>query len=74
MSTTHRQKRIPLLNLLNNCISAKSASQILSIKDECTSHFPNFLMTGLCSSSANSLFCMISFLTTPHTVVLSKTF
>ena len=32
----------------------------------------NFPVIGLCSSSANSLLCMISFLTAPLTVFLSK--
>ena len=66
-----QQKQIPLLNLLSNCISAKSAPQILSIKDDCTFLFSNFLITALCSSSASSLFCMISYLTAPPTADLS---
>ena len=33
---THNKERIPLLNLLINCISARSAPQLLSIKDEYT--------------------------------------
>ena len=33
ISITRNKKRISLLNLLINCISAQSASQILSIKD-----------------------------------------
>ena len=36
MSITHNKKQIPLLNLLINCILAKSAPQILSIKGDCT--------------------------------------
>ena len=52
-------KRIPLLYLLNNCISAKSALQILSIKSECTFCFSNFLIIGLCNSLANSLLGVI---------------
>ena len=36
MSITHNKKGINLLNLPNKCISAKSATEILSIKDECT--------------------------------------
>ena len=51
-----------LLNLLVNCISARSVPQILSIKDECAFSFLNFLITGLCNSSANSLFEIFSFL------------
>ena len=30
----HNKRGIPLLKFLNNCISAKSEPQILSIKDE----------------------------------------
>ena len=36
MSITHIKNLNPLLNLLINCISAKSEPQILSIKGECT--------------------------------------
>ena len=60
---TLNKKRNPLLNLLINCISARSAPQILSIKDECNFLFLNFLIIGLCSSSANSLFDIFSCLT-----------
>ena len=56
MSITHNKKRIPLLNLLINYISARAAPQILSIKGECTFLFLNFLMIGLRNSSVNSLF------------------
>ena len=62
MSITHNKKRIPLLNLLINCIFARSAPQMLPIKGECTFHFLNFLIIGLCNSSANSLFEIFSFL------------
>ena len=62
---THNRKQIHLLNLLNNCISARSTPQILSIKDKCTFHFSYILIIGLCNSSANSLSCMISFLAAP---------
>ena len=41
LSITHNQNRIPLLNLLINCISAKSASQILSLKDDHPFRFSN---------------------------------
>ena len=51
-----KKKRIPLYNLLINCISARSAPQVLSIKVEFTFLFLNFLITGLCISSVNSLF------------------
>ena len=32
ISITHNKKQIPLLNLLIDCVSVRSASQILSIK------------------------------------------
>ena len=38
------------------CISAKSATQILSVTDEYTLRFPNILIAGLCNSSAIGLF------------------
>ena len=54
-SITHNKKQIPLLILLNNCISARSAPQILSIKVEYTFRFLNFqIIISLCNSSANS--------------------
>ena len=61
-SMTHNQDLNPLLNLLINCTSAKPVSQILSIKGECTFHLWKFLIIGLCSSSANSLLEIFSFL------------
>ena len=36
MSITHNKKTIPLLNLLINYISARSALQILFLKGDCT--------------------------------------
>ena len=53
MSKTHNKERIPLLYLLISCISARPESQVLSIKNECTFRFSNFLLTDLCNSSAN---------------------
>ena len=50
------------LNLLINCISARSATQILSIKGECNYRFLHFLIIGLSKSSDNSLFEIYSFL------------
>ena len=35
ISITHNKNLIPLLYLLNNCISAKSAPQILSLNAAC---------------------------------------
>ena len=40
-------------------MSAKSAPQVISIKDEYTFRFSGFLMTGLCKSLGNSSFQMI---------------
>ena len=51
----HNKHLNPLLNLLINCISAKSMPQILSIKSECTFLLLNLLIIGLGNSSANSL-------------------
>ena len=53
MSITHNKNLNPLLNLLINCISARSAPQISSIKGDCTFHLLNFLIISLCNSSAN---------------------
>ena len=47
ISITHHKDLNPLLNLLNNCISAKSAPQILSLNEEYTFLFLNFLIIGL---------------------------
>ena len=55
MSIKHNKKRIPLLNLPVNSISARSAPQILPIKGDCTFSFLNFQIIVLCNSSANSL-------------------
>ena len=54
----------PLLQLLINWISAKSKPQILSIKGDFTFLLLNFLIIGLCNSSANSLLEIFSFLNT----------
>ena len=45
ISITHNKIQNPLLNLLINCISAKSALQILSLNAEYTFFF-NFLIMG----------------------------
>ena len=57
---THNTKQIPLLNLLINFIFAKSAQQILSLKDKYTFRLSKFLIFGLCNSSANCQFGIIS--------------
>ena len=71
MSIARNKNLNPLLNLLIKCISARSASQMLSIKDGCT-FFLIFLIIGFCYSSANSLLEIISFFTDPPEVFLSK--
>ena len=43
----HNKKQNPLLNLLINCTSTRSAPQILLIKDEYTFRFSDFLINGL---------------------------
>ena len=72
MSITYNKNLIPLFNLLINCISARPAPQIFSIKDKCTSRFSNFQIIGLCNSSANCWFGMIQIFTTPPEDFLSK--
>ena len=47
ISITHNKNLNPLLNLLNNCISAKSTPQILSLNDEYIFLFEKFLIIGL---------------------------
>ena len=72
MSKTHSKKQIPLLKLLINCISVRSAPKVLSIKGQCTFLFKNFPIIGLFSSSANSLFEIFSFLMPLPEAFLSK--
>ena len=71
MSVTHKNLN-PLLNLLINYISARSAPQILSIKGDCTFLFLNFLIIGLCNSSANCWSDIFSFLIPLPEVFLLK--
>ena len=47
ISITHNKNLNPLLNVLINYISAKSAPQILSLNAEYTFLFLNFLIMGL---------------------------
>ena len=54
-----------LLNLLINCISARSATKILSLNDEYTFRFSNYVVIGLCNSPAYSWFDMFLFLAEP---------
>ena len=65
MSITYNKNLNPLLNLLINCISARSVPQILSIKGACVFLFLNVLIIGLCHSSASSSSDIISFFTAP---------
>jgi len=52
-SITVRRYLTPRLNFENDCISTRSAAQILSIPFTYTFRFGKFLMMGLWSSSAN---------------------
>ena len=61
----HKKNLIPLLNLHINCILAKSAPQILSLNPEQTILFLIFLIIGLCKSSVDCKFCLISLLAIP---------
>ena len=73
LSITHNKNLNPLLNLLINCISITSAPHILSIKDERT-FFLNFLIIGLCNSSADFLLETISFLTVFNNFISNSSF
>ena len=57
----HNKNKNPLLYLLIDCISVRSAPQILSIKDYYTFCFPSLLI-GLFNSSANCWFDIFSLL------------
>ena len=72
LSITHNKNLNPVLDLLINCISAKSAPQILSIKGDCTFLSLNVLIIGLCNSSANSLLEKFSFVIPLPEILLSK--
>ena len=52
-SISHNKYLISLLYLLNDCISAKSTPQILSLQDEQTFHLLNFQIICLWSSFAS---------------------
>ena len=77
---THSKKLNLLLNLLIICISTRSALQILSIKDDSTFRFLNFLIFASCNSSANChvaksigrWLSIILILTVPQDIFLSK--
>ena len=55
MSATRDKNLNLLLNLLINCMSAKSVPQILSKIGECTFLSLNFVIIGLYNSFANLL-------------------
>ena len=69
ISITYNKKRILLLNVLLNCILARSTPQILSIKDECNFRFQNFVIIGLCNSSANCWLEIVLFSVTDSSCV-----
>ena len=50
---TDDKNLIPLLYLLINYVPLRSTPQILSLKEELTFYLLNFLVIGLCSSSAS---------------------
>ena len=62
ISITHNKKRILFVYLLIDCISARSAPQILSTRGEYTFLFLNFQIIGLYNSSDNSLLEIFSFI------------
>ena len=43
-----------------NCMPARSSPLILSLNNESNSLFKNVLIIGLCNSSANFSFCLMS--------------
>ena len=59
ISIIHNKNLNPLLNLLDNCISAKSTPQILSLNEEYTFLFLNLLIIALWSSSANCILFLL---------------
>ena len=71
MSITHNKNLNPLSNLLVDCTSAKSASQILSLNGEYNFLCLNFIITYIRRSEANWQFCGIDLTPLPE-VFLSK--
>ena len=63
----HNRKRIPLSNLLINCIYEGSAPQILSLKNEYNFTFSNFIIL-----LANCSFDKVLFLMIPPANVLAQ--
>ena len=72
ISIAHNENLNPLLNLLKNCLLAKSAPHLFPITDEYTFRFSNFLIIGLCNSSANSLLDLMLFLIVPPEVFIKQ--
>ena len=70
LSITPNKNLNPVFDLLINCISAKSAPQILSIKGDFLSL--NILIIGLCNSFASSLLEKFSFVIPLPEIFLSK--
>lgn len=57
--------KVEFLYLVINCISARSTTQMLSIKNEYTLCCLNFLINSLCNSPTNRSFDIISLLIAP---------
>ena len=72
MSITHNKNLNPLLNLLINCILARSAPQILFMKSECNFLFSNILIIGLFNSYANCWFDILIFNATTSKFRITK--
>ena len=58
----HNKNQNLLLYLRINCISARSAPELLSLKNEYTLRFLNFVILGLCNTPANCWSDKFSFL------------
>ena len=56
ISKTQNKKQVVLLNLLINCISARSKPLLLPLKDEYTLRFSNFLVIDSRNSPASCWF------------------
>ena len=72
MSIANDKKQIPLLNLLVNCVSARSAPQTLSMIGDCAFLLLNFQIISLCNLSASCWSDILSFLIPLAEVFLSK--
>ena len=78
MPITHNKNRIVLLNLLNNCMPARTAPHILYLNDEYTIAFSDFFIIGLYNSfarcAAGFYFDIISLSTAPPVVFTTTEF